>query len=158
MSRSDHDTLNKLLYDYYDGEIDPSQKIAVEAHLTVCRECARELDSWRRTAGVLFAKRNIEAPGDFAEGVMRRIEKKQEDGWWARLCRRPRLALAGAAALAFAFYFAQPEPKPPVSEETLAGAEIEPGADLDFEEWVAGEASGEDDDRSIGTAIEEYFL
>jgi len=59
--------------EYLDGELSKAEREAVEAHLSQCAECRRELEAWRRTVSAVGELPARSAPAGFAERVMRQI-------------------------------------------------------------------------------------
>ncbi len=55
MTASEHETVNRLLAAYLDGEVTGAERKRVEAHLLTCEQCGGELDTLRRAQEKLRA-------------------------------------------------------------------------------------------------------
>ncbi|MBI2932382.1 MAG: zf-HC2 domain-containing protein [Planctomycetes bacterium] len=58
---------------YVGGEAADNDRIAVEAHLTTCADCRKELDKYRETRGLLAELREGAAPEGTFERVWQRV-------------------------------------------------------------------------------------
>lgn len=90
---------------YLDGELGPSERSALEAHLAGCPVCQRALEAERRLSSALGELSPLQPSANFEARFWARIAREQEapSGWGPRrFTRRLALALAGAAALAAA--------------------------------------------------------
>ena len=69
-----HEEVTDRLSEYLDGEIEPGERAAVEAHLRGCRECARVLEELRQV--VDRAQGLVPAPprADLWSGIAERID------------------------------------------------------------------------------------
>src|SRR5688572_15911856 len=56
------------------GEVSPNERIAIESHVSVCAECARELTEMRAMLGNLALLREGEMPADAAGNVWRAVQ------------------------------------------------------------------------------------
>ena len=105
-----HRRYQHALNAYVDGELGPSQRQRLEAHLAVCGECRGQLERLKRLQGLL--RQGLKDP--VAEvvpllwpGVRARIESGRPAGrltaWirqiWEATWERPRLSLAGATVI-----------------------------------------------------------
>lgn len=59
-----------------DGTIRPEQAAAMFAHLTICRDCAREFDELNRIVSVLNSLPLSPLPHDYSGLIMQRIERE----------------------------------------------------------------------------------
>lgn len=71
-----------LLSGYIEGDIEPSQKKRIEAHIARCDSCARELASLKKMISVLNSAEEVEPPADFLNSIHERLERKS---WWQRI-------------------------------------------------------------------------
>lgn len=103
-AKSEHRRAQELLSAYIDGEVSPSERALVEAHIKGCPQCQRELASLRMTAGVLRHMPSLALPRSFilreVPGQRRASGLATSDRAWAYL--RGATALA-AMLLAFVF-------------------------------------------------------
>jgi hypothetical protein len=106
---------------------------------------------WENLAKMAFPKPDVKGSEAFVQRVMARIEEEEAKSFWRHFAW-PQWTLAGAGALALGAFFLlpshQPTPKP-ISHETTLVAHS-------FSEWDLLEPS--EDQTTIGTTIEEYFL
>ncbi|MEI8345206.1 MAG: zf-HC2 domain-containing protein [Candidatus Omnitrophota bacterium] len=70
-----HDTIQKKLMEYYDGELDPAGCRLIEEHLVGCPECRSLLKAWRDTASAVFKKSRIPDSEFFVQSVMARVRR-----------------------------------------------------------------------------------
>ena len=56
------------------AEVSPNERIAIESHVAVCAECARELAETRSTLGHLALLREGDMPADAAANIWRGIQ------------------------------------------------------------------------------------
>ena len=64
-----HDA-REWLSDLVDDAVDAETRAQVDAHLTGCAECRRELDRLRATVSLLHAVERPQAPAGFADRVL----------------------------------------------------------------------------------------
>ena len=89
-----------------DGELAPTERAQVEAHLATCAECTAELAALARTLGMLHALPAVRAPLGFVDRV---LESTRPMPWHRRLGRRlfqplrVKLPLEAAAVMLVAF-------------------------------------------------------
>ena len=160
-----HDDLKDLTMALHDGQLSPSDKALAETHLAGCPECRRELESWRRTAKILFRETPVAPSEMFVQRVMRGIESQDRPtalarsaAWerpsaWARLrsLSGPRWAWAGAfAAAAAALWLFLPR-----SPVRFVSAE-KPDIAAEMSD-VSVDAIGSETD-GYGTTVEAYWL
>ncbi|MFH1746432.1 MAG: zf-HC2 domain-containing protein [Planctomycetota bacterium] len=85
---------------YHDGELDPGQSAALQAHLTNCSSCQTELEKLTRLSEILIAGRSCELPAGLWEQIAARTQIRRRGHsryYW--------LAHMTAAAAGFALYF-----------------------------------------------------
>jgi Putative zinc-finger len=63
--------------EYIEQSLDKPTGVALEAHLTACGACQRELDGLRQTWGALNATPAVEPPADLAWRVMCRLQEEK---------------------------------------------------------------------------------
>lgn len=155
----DHESLQRKIFEFHDGELPPAERAAVETHLASCPGCRRSLEEWTRTARALLRPPRTEASEAFVRSVLRKIEDRETadtppsgPGLFLGRLRAafslPRLALAGAAMLAAVFAVSPPRPPRPAAPSVqLAANPLEGGG------WLE-----EEEDPAFGTTVEEYFL
>jgi anti-sigma factor (TIGR02949 family) len=64
---------------WVDGELDPSERQQVQAHLAQCPECAREVDVLRRLSALLGQIQAATPPPDFRSRLMARLLQREKD-------------------------------------------------------------------------------
>lgn len=93
-----------VIADYSVGNLSEKTRFAVEEHLGVCEECARELALLHMVmAAVEEHVGEIEPPHGLWHGVCSRIETEQSRSWLEKVSqsfRKPRVALGYAVATA----------------------------------------------------------
>lgn len=92
-----------LLADYTAEIPDVRTRLALEAHLSGCESCRRELDALRAAMALVERYGLRQPPPGLFEGVRFRIEAdsaRQRPAWWAFLTTRPARAAAMALAMA----------------------------------------------------------
>jgi hypothetical protein len=98
--------IRELFSEYLDEVLDGPAKAALEAHLSSCEACRKELESLRSVLRELHSLEPVEPPLDFLAQLHERMEKRP---WFQRVLRRlffplkvkiP-LQLAGALAVVF---------------------------------------------------------
>ncbi len=91
------ESVRELLPLFAGGELEAGERLAAEAHLGYCAECARELDAYRVALAGLARSREEEPPSGtwqaLAQGVHRALFPAKRD-------RRPLLVLARSCAAA----------------------------------------------------------
>jgi len=97
--------IRAILFESADTEIPKELREGVEAHLAVCRSCARQFEALAEQSRALRNLPAVEAPGDFLEKVRSRVEKPSAlsrlEQWLSVLFAGKRFfQLAGAAAAA----------------------------------------------------------
>jgi anti-sigma factor RsiW len=60
---------------YLDGDLEPTEKARVEAHVGICPECTKVLAALRRTLEGLRGLRDVEAPG-VTDSVIDRLREQ----------------------------------------------------------------------------------
>lgn len=88
-----------LLSAYIDGDLAPAQARAVEAHLSGCAGCRRELEEWRALLRMVSYHATVSCPIDCAEAVLQRIEDRQLPRSFPSLAPRGRRPLVPHLAL-----------------------------------------------------------
>jgi len=94
-----------ILFEYTDTEIPVEFRKEVEAHLSLCGSCARQVEALREQSNALRTMPKVEAPADFLEQVRSRLEKpsilsRLKDGLSVLFTGKHFFQLAGAAATA----------------------------------------------------------
>ena len=74
----DHAQANELFSAYWDDELSADEAGKLEEHLRSCVVCRREYQTFEQALGGLGSLHRMVAPGDFAEGVRRRIRKRSK--------------------------------------------------------------------------------
>jgi len=121
-----HETLKEKVFAFYDNELPPGERAAVEAHLLSCPECRALHEDWARTAAAL-SHGVTPSPAGFTNRVMARIDNLPQPAglpWWV-----PAVSLALAAAS----YFLTPRPDAVSTENLLTANGLETAA----EQWVS---------------------
>ncbi len=67
------DEMKDLLALYAGSDVTDNERIAVEAHLGTCPECARELSEHREIRGLLAGMKEGEAPAGSIESIWPRV-------------------------------------------------------------------------------------
>src|SRR3989338_4858350 len=99
-------TIQRWFSPYLDGLLKASERATMEAHLTSCARCRRDLDSLKQMLASLSAMKTTETP-NLLPGIRAQLTRRP---WWERAAARflapwPEslpwhgLALAGSAAL-----------------------------------------------------------
>lgn len=80
------DDIRDLMPLFVGGEAEDNERIAVEAHVSVCSECAAELEEFRRARAALVDLRSEEPPLEVVEGVGRNLHPRPLLGadWFVR--------------------------------------------------------------------------
>ncbi|MBI4794019.1 MAG: zf-HC2 domain-containing protein [Deltaproteobacteria bacterium] len=86
---------------YLDGEIDPSSRSGVDAHLSTCRQCGMEWRAFKTTVAFLRDMPKAQVPPDFLAGIRQKIETQTP---WQKF--KTFLFRRGERQLAFATAFA----------------------------------------------------
>ena len=115
---------------FFDGELDGSQKVQVESHISSCSECLRDLGEIKSTAQLVHQLPRGRAPRSIAEGVSREIAATGRVHSLARFRRGLLWATTAAAALLIVLNLAYFGPRwgspEPDSTVALAPAAKEP--------------------------------
>lgn len=111
----------ELLAPYVDGALDPSERAAVEAHLSGCAHCRQEVELARRAVEALGALGEEPVPLGVTAPVLAQARRRAEPAWRSR---RWAVALAAAAVLALAGALVLPQAlRGPVGPRGGAGME-----------------------------------
>lgn len=134
------------LRDYFFGDLDRAQQVAVDSHVKKCDECREELDSLRLTQGALLTLREEEPP--------RRIafvsDPVFEPNWFVRLWRSgPQLGFISAALLSGAIlvHALAPRQQPTIAQVQTPMRAAQPASVVP--------ASSIDTQRLIETAVQK---
>jgi anti-sigma factor RsiW len=76
----------ELLSALLDEALSPSERQAVEAHLTACADCQRELAELRETVALLNRLPPAHAPAGFVDRVVERPTARPGRGAWPTRC------------------------------------------------------------------------
>jgi predicted anti-sigma-YlaC factor YlaD len=63
--------INKFLMDYHTGSLSLARKLDFELHLTLCSECRKYVDSYRKT--IMLAKHSGELESPIPEELVKAI-------------------------------------------------------------------------------------
>ena len=143
-----------LMTDYVDGELRPDIRSKIKEHLAGCSDCRTLEEALQRKAVEPFRNaQKVQAPDIVWEGVKEAIAVPERAPVF--IIRRPAFSLAAVAALIFlTIIFARPFfiSHGPVTEYVQEQAE--------FFAYLDTGANGfmDEEDRGLGTSIEEYFL
>ena len=92
------------IYAYLDGDLRPSERRQIKAHLAACPACRRAVEDRRVLAEASVSLRPLEVPADFAAAVMSRLPAppfvETPVARPVRLAPRPSAVLAAVTALA----------------------------------------------------------
>lgn len=100
-----HERVHTLLSLYVEGDLTGEEREEVEAHLSQCEECAREVRSLRRMRKALGGLAEVDVPLGFRDAVWRTIDAEPAWRTWLRRIvllpprRFPIEGLAAASAL-----------------------------------------------------------
>ena len=71
--------IDKFLFDYHAGNLSLARKLDFELHLTLCGDCRRYVDSYRKT--IDLAKQSglpeMEAPSELVETILKLTREKE---------------------------------------------------------------------------------
>lgn len=123
--------LRSLACDFADGALEPDRAALVQAHLDICAGCAALVSALRFSSAALPALAEADAGPWFAERVMRATAWAPRPasglrGGWARLMRRPRIALEAAYLGAMAGFVGFSLPAPSFLRAWRAPAVVQP--------------------------------
>jgi anti-sigma factor RsiW len=72
----EHARAQELLSDYLEGELEAADRVAVEAHLSGCEECRRDLESLQATLQALSRLAAAEPSPDFMDEVRKKLKRR----------------------------------------------------------------------------------
>lgn len=102
--RTEHDEIEELFSEFYEGELGPEDKKRVESHLDGCEQCEAEYADFVKAIEQIsgLGKRKMAAPPDFEKGVESTIEKRSAGRFFggARLTDRVPLTVLALIAIA----------------------------------------------------------
>lgn len=75
VSGMEHEQAQTLLSDYLEGELAPGTRRELEAHLTACPDCGRDLELLETSLKLVRRLAPVEAPAEFSARVRRRARK-----------------------------------------------------------------------------------
>ena len=78
-----HSQMTQKLSAYLDGDLDPRERAALEAHLSSCVPCKTQLEQLRATLGRLGGLR-AKAPGTFLADVQNQIRTRSRGRFFGR--------------------------------------------------------------------------
>lgn len=99
------ETARQKLGEYLDGEAPPDVKREIEAHLTECRGCDREVASIRNLAVMLASSRRPSVPAELWSAIERRLPNTTtaKRGRWHAFTKPRAFALAASFLLLIGF-------------------------------------------------------
>lgn len=127
------DEMKDLIPLYVGGEVEENERIAVDAHVGMCSDCAHELEEFRQSRGLLESLREEETPPGTSSRIWKRVKEELFPrkravafGDWALKCAA---VLVIGVAIGYAAFtaFRRPEPvaqtpqSPALSVETRGG-------------------------------------
>lgn len=76
--RTEHDEIEDLFSDYYEGELDKAARERVDAHLDACEQCETAYGEFKEAIEVIsgLGKLTVAAPPGFEKDVESTIEKR----------------------------------------------------------------------------------
>lgn len=69
---------------YFDGELSPEEKAAVDHHLSTCIQCRTSLERFRRTLGALGSLKRTSAPNSFLADIRQQINRRSRGRFFRR--------------------------------------------------------------------------
>ena len=69
---------------YFEGELSPEEKAALEHHLSTCIQCRTSLERFRRTLGALGRLRRTAAPNSFLADIRQQINRRSRGRFFRR--------------------------------------------------------------------------
>jgi Predicted transmembrane transcriptional regulator (anti-sigma factor) len=69
---------------YFDGELSPEEKAAVDHHLSTCIQCRTSLERFRRTLGALGSLKRTAAPHSFLADIRQQINRRSRGRFFGR--------------------------------------------------------------------------
>ena len=79
----DHQQASNTFSDYVDGTVPPRVKADLERHLAACIQCRTELESFRRTVGLLGRMKQPAPPG-FLPGIQQQIYRRSRGRFFSQ--------------------------------------------------------------------------
>lgn len=102
--RTEHDEIEELFSDFYEGELSAADKKRVETHLEACEQCEAEYADFTRAIEQIsgLGKHKLAAPPDFEKGVESTIEKRSAGRFFGgrKLTDRAPLTILALIAIA----------------------------------------------------------
>jgi anti-sigma factor RsiW len=83
MTADVHSQMTQKFSAYLDGELDPGERAALEAHLSGCVPCSTQLEQLRATLGRLGGLR-AKAPGTFLADIQNQIRTRSRGRFFGR--------------------------------------------------------------------------
>jgi anti-sigma factor RsiW len=112
---NDCEAIRDYLPLYAGGELEENERVAVDAHLSMCAGCARELDGYREDLFSLAALRDEEPPAAalkaIAEGVRAELFPRRALALYDAVLRYAAVLVVGLA-IGAAWQFVHREPAP----------------------------------------------
>ena len=148
----DHNVASAALSEFHDGELPPQKRREVQAHLSVCDECRKTLETWRSTASRLFAPATPPTPTQtaaFAQRVLDLIEEQRQSRSlaWARLWSPQWLVPALGVGLAATVFFLAPGSRS--LQDPAEALMQQDDAETGFLSWLSGPAPSRSDAFSV---------
>jgi len=136
------------IHAYYDGELSPSDRAAVEAHLGECAECRELLADLRSVSQLVASAPMVEMPPQAI--------KRMQQAWWAAqdrgVLRVASWLTAAAAAVIFAVVMFSPSQRPEANSGNWQMAVLTPPSEfadqdetsqqnevVDAAQWIAND-------------------
>jgi hypothetical protein len=98
--------IKSLLSDYLEGSLSEEQKLDIEKHLGICKDCSAELEGLRRIISELNKMKKIPPPGDLLEGIQRNLGIPLKKEPFLRRMKIPLEAVGVLVSVVFVVYIA----------------------------------------------------
>lgn len=98
--------IKSLLSDYLEGGLSEEQKLDIEKHLRICKDCSAELEGLRRIISELNKMKKISAPGDLLEGIQRSLGIPLKKESFLRRMKIPLETVGVLVSVIFVIYIA----------------------------------------------------
>lgn len=89
----------KLIHDYLDGEISPSDKLALLQHTRECQECREHYHQLEKTVLLMQSHSHVIVPEDLTEKIMNQIPVEKPTGKLLRFIKGHPFLVAAAVFL-----------------------------------------------------------
>lgn len=98
--------IKSLLSDYLEGGLSEEQKLDIEKHLGICKDCSAELEGLRRIISELNKMKKVSAPGDLLEGIQRSLGIPLKKESFLRRMKIPLETVGVLVSVIFVIYIA----------------------------------------------------